>query len=428
MTPEHARSGRVDCYRGPRMHRRALAVVVTLVASASAASAAHAAIAWAPCAHEASLQCATLPVPLDPTGAVPGTINLAVERAVGATNPNNTAIVALAGGPGQALLPLDTDIVDTMKPGLATQDLLMFDQRGTGVSNPLKCNALEDVPSADTLAALNKVIGSCATELGPTRGFFTTAQSVADIEALRVAAGYTKITLFGVSYGTKVAEEYAQTFPATTDGLILDSVVTPTGPDPLNISTYAAIPRVLSDLCANGACNSATPSVDADLAAVLKHTALHPIAGTAVDGAGRKVRLTVSSQDIFGVILSGDLDPTLRAELPAALHGARNSDDAPLLRLVAHSEGLNAIDGDQSGDDGEDEALFLDTTCEESLLPWPATVTDPTQRRVIAKAAIAALPSTDFAPFTRNDALRSQSITLCLGWPAPAAPPPTLTR
>jgi pimeloyl-ACP methyl ester carboxylesterase len=39
----------------------------------------------------------------------------------------------------------------------------------------------------------------------PRRGLYTTAQTVDDIEALRVANGYGKLVLYGVSYGTKVA-------------------------------------------------------------------------------------------------------------------------------------------------------------------------------------------------------------------------------
>ena len=82
--------------------------------------------------------------------------------------------------------------------------------------------------------------------MGPTRSFFTTADSVADIEAIRVAGGYEKLVLYGTSYGTKLAEEYAQDYPSHVEALVLDSVVPPNGPDPLNRATFAAIPRILT--------------------------------------------------------------------------------------------------------------------------------------------------------------------------------------
>ncbi len=407
------------------MRRCALAFSVVLIAGASAASAAHAAIAWKKCS-DSSFQCARVPVPLDPTGVTPGTVTLTVERKVAATDPTNTAVVALAGGPGQAAVPLATDLADSLKAGLGQQDLIVFDQRGTGSSDALKCKALE-VDSSDLLTSPAKLESQCAKEIGSKRAFFTTAQSVADIEALRVAAGYSKLVVFGVSYGTKVAEEYAQTYPANVAGLILDSVVTPTGPDAFNQTTFAAIPRVLGDLCAGGACARATPNVDTDLAAVLKHTAIKPLSGRVIDGHGFSIKTQLTSQDIFNVLLAGDLNPGLRAMLPSALHSAHNGDTAALARVVAHANGLDDVLGLQSTDEvPEDDALFLDTTCEESALPWPRDVTDPVQRKALAKAAVAALPTTEFTPFSRKDVLAGQAITFCLGWPQASPPPPVL--
>ena len=47
----------------------------------------------------------------------------------------------------------------------------------------------------------------------------------------------------------------------------------------------------------------------------------------------------MSCQDLFNILLSGDLNPTLRAELPAALTSSRRGDSAPLMRLAARSAG-----------------------------------------------------------------------------------------
>src|SRR5436190_14280438 len=91
------------------------------------APSAGAAIAFAPCAAGSALQCGSLDVPLDRTGAIPGTVRLATARRVAASNPTNTAIVGIAGGPGQAALPLIADFATLLAPGLTTRDLLMFD-------------------------------------------------------------------------------------------------------------------------------------------------------------------------------------------------------------------------------------------------------------------------------------------------------------
>ena len=55
--------------------------------------------------------------------------------------------------------------------------------------------------------------GVGAAQLGARRGLYRTADSVADIEALREQAGYARLTIYAVSYGTKVALAYAAAHP-----------------------------------------------------------------------------------------------------------------------------------------------------------------------------------------------------------------------
>ena len=73
-----------------------------------------------------------------------------------------------------------------------------------------------------------------------------------DIDAVRRAVGVDKITLFGVSYGTKVALGYAAKYPQHVERLVLDSVVEPSGPGPFSEESFAAVPRVLRNLCLSG--------------------------------------------------------------------------------------------------------------------------------------------------------------------------------
>ena len=82
----------------------------------------------------------------------------------------------------------------------------------------------------------------------------------------------------GVSYGTHVALQYARTFPARTDRLVLDSIVGPDGPDPFLLDTLRNLPRVLRAQCAGGVCAGVTTDPVADLAAVVRRLARGPIA------------------------------------------------------------------------------------------------------------------------------------------------------
>src|SRR5262249_10789569 len=148
-----------------------------------------------------------LAVPLDPSGRAPGTVTLAIRRHRAPVGDPKTAVIALAGGPGQAALPLAEDFASVLGPIISTRDLIVFDQRGTGLSRHLSGRRVRGILAA---SAPGPAIAQCAAQLGPTRSYYTTADSVADIEAIREAGGYEKLVLYGTSYGTKLAERYAQ--------------------------------------------------------------------------------------------------------------------------------------------------------------------------------------------------------------------------
>jgi pimeloyl-ACP methyl ester carboxylesterase len=400
-----------------------------VLAATLGAGPASADIPWAAC-PTAGFQCATVAVPLDRTGAVGGAVNLSVQRVPAATNPNRVAVVPLAGGPGQAALPLNQTFASVLQPAIADRDLLLFDQRGTGASGSLSCKALRQRGSIVKLAQ------NCAGELGAARGFYRTADTVADIEALRVAGGYTKLVLFGVSYGTKVAEDYAAAYPANVEALVLDSVVLPEGPDPFQRSTLSDAPRVLRDLCAAKACAGATESVQSDLrhlAAKLRKSSLR---GKVVLSSGKRTSLAMGQSDLVSILLAGDLNPTLRAELPGSMRAALRGDGAPLLRLAVRSEGLTTgLTSRHQSDasDGDSDALFLATTCEEAPFAWTRTA-GAEQRYQEITAAARAIPKAQLGPFSPSAALQGGPVPLCLGWPdaspapAPSAPlPPVRT-
>src|SRR3954467_11715858 len=117
--------------RLPRPARALLSALAALtVLSGVAAAPAGAAIPWAAC-PTAGYQCAHVDVPLDRTGAVPGTVSLAVSRVAAASNPGSVAVVPPPGGPGQAALPLSETFAQVLAPAIQNRDLLIFDQRGT---------------------------------------------------------------------------------------------------------------------------------------------------------------------------------------------------------------------------------------------------------------------------------------------------------
>ena len=412
------------------MRPRALATLIAALALVllAASSSLAAQVTFIPCPHSTEYSCASLSVPLDRSGAVPGSLALAVERRLAGPTPSRDAVVALAGGPGQAALPLAEYIPKAIAPALGSRDLLLMDQRGTGNSDPLGCSALERF-SNEPVARL---FSSCAQQIGPARGAFTTAESVQDIEALRVAGGYEKLVLYGTSYGTKVALEYAERYPGNVEALILDSVVPSSGWEPFHLASFAAITPVMRELCSAGACAGITSNAVADLATLDARLRTHALRGSVYDGSGGRHSSTVSSNGLLGILEAGDLNPALRALLPAAVKSALQGDPQPLLRLHLLAEGLIPNTPSERGEEAEaqsgiDEVLYWTTICEESPFPWSRSAPEAT-RLAEARAFINGQPAAAFYPFDAGTAFTDSPAAECAAWPDASAAPPAQSQ
>jgi pimeloyl-ACP methyl ester carboxylesterase len=398
----------------------AVLLTVCVYAGIPAASA-RAQITFAPCGDSNNYACGHVTVRLDSSGATPGTITLALRRHRAPVEGPSSAVIALAGGPGQAAVPFTEQFTELLGPIVSTRDLIVFDQRGTGLSHPLSCPAPKH--SRTTPHVPGQAIVRCADVVGPSRVFYTTPNSVADIEAIRRAGGYEKLVLYGTSYGTKVAEQYAEDYPSHVEALVLDSVVVPNGPDPLNRSTFAAVPRILRQLCGHRECAHITPDPVSDLARLVGRMRRGALAGRVIDGHGHSHPEPIDSNDLVGILLEGDFDPLLRAEFIPAVRAAANGDTAALARLLARAE--SSAEGEEGGGRGEgiDIPLYLDTTCEEEAFPW-SRAASPQARLAQATAQIDALRASVFTPFTPANALDFSDIHECAYWPFATPAPP----
>jgi pimeloyl-ACP methyl ester carboxylesterase len=181
-------------------------------------------------------RCGNLRVPEDrlrPDGAH---IDLAVA-VVPALNRRAAAppLFLLAGGPGQAASAMYASFAAAFARVNRNHDIVLVDQRGTGNSAPLSCDYPDDWQEAnDTLPALRKATLDCLHKYGDRVRFYTTSAAVADLSAVREALGFGAVDLYGVSYGTRVAELYMRRHPESVHAVILDGVTYPEqaiGPD-----------------------------------------------------------------------------------------------------------------------------------------------------------------------------------------------------
>jgi pimeloyl-ACP methyl ester carboxylesterase len=396
---------------------RALALpVVAVFVLAITAPPADAALRFRRCGAF-GFECARLSVPLDRSGTVPGRVSLFVKRIRSRERPRQGALFVLAGGPGQSASAAFTgESLGVLFPAIRNRDLIVFDQRGTGRSGVLRCRAIE---RANLLNA-GRAAEACANRLGPRRAFYTSRDSADDIEAIRRELGVPRISLYGTSYGTKVALGYALRYPANVERLALDSVVEAAGPNALYLDTLAAVPRALGAICRSG-CGAFTHDVLADVAALVGRMAVGPLRGPLVDRRGRRRPQAMGRSDLFAVLLGGDFDPSLRAAFPGAVRAALDGDAAPLLRLRRRAF---ALDGEPPPPRLLSAALYTATTCEETLFPWARTTpTDPAERRRQAALVAAGAPDSAFFPFDRATAVDNDLIALCDRWPAAPVEP-----
>ena len=387
---------------------RAWALVLALVTVALGAQPAQAAtVKPASCRERIAVSCAWVTVPLDRSGRVTGSVRLYVER-LGEDRPKPRALLFLAGGPGQAATPIGPDVAPALANVLDDRDVLILDQRGTGRSGALRCTARRTASVAAQLAA-------CAKQLGAARDHYATADSVADIDEVRTALGIDALTLYGTSYGTKVALDYAAAHAGNVESLVLDSVV-PAGPvEPLGRSSWTAIARVLRTLCAAGRCRGITEDPVADLAAV-EDRAARGATLRRITGRGRPLRVRLQPGLASGLVYDGDFAPALRTQLPAALHAAAHGDAAALGRLLART-------GELARPQPVADPLFVATTCADGAFPWPVKA-GSAARHTAARGALERLRRS--LPFRMPLAALSYTSAFepCADWPAPAPPAP----
>ena len=397
----------------PRIRPFLALAAAACVALTAAATGAADPIAFSTCKGRAPVQCGTLTVPLDRADPAKGTLRLQVER-LPARQSRRGVMVLLAGGPGQAGTPISPD--DPVGSAIPGFDLVMLDQRGTG-KGALRCRALDMPDSSETPDA----VGRCATQVGPNRAFYTTRDSVQDLEDLRAGLGVESFALGGITYGTYVSQYYAQQFPSRVSHLVLDSVVDPATFNGIEVPFFQSATPVLNDLCAKGRCRGVTPDPVGDLAALVQATAAEPLRGNRTTASGRVVRSSVGGPgnqgDLPALMAVGDLDSTTRALWPGAIRAARNGDAAPLMRLKTLSTGGSAPPPTEIS-----SALFYATTCADSALPW-TSATPAADRPALLRGRADSLGAGTFAPFSVDVAVAASIADSCRLWPEASVDP-----
>ncbi|MEQ6903110.1 alpha/beta hydrolase [Nocardioides sp. YIM 152588] len=196
-------------------------------------------LAWSGCGER---ECAELEVPIDYTDPTAGSVRIAVERAA-ATGDRIGSMVVNPGGPGAPGTDVATNAEGYFgRPLLAAYDVVGFDPRGTGDSDPVDCLTdaeldayVAEDPAPDTkaeerdfVAGLEDFWAGCQERSDELVGHVSTVEVARDMDVLRAALGEEQLTYFGYSYGTKLGATYAELFPDRVGRFVLDGAIDPT--------------------------------------------------------------------------------------------------------------------------------------------------------------------------------------------------------
>ena len=158
-------------------------------------------------------------------------LKVAVVRS-SAASADPDPVVFLDGGPGGAASDDFPGIAPAFDALRRRHLVLLIDQRGTGGSNALACEAEHGGEHAALDEAARRVralagIRDCLQRLAPRAApqFYTTSAAVRDLEAVRLAIGAPQLNLLGISYGTRMAQQYARRYPQHVRSVVLDSPV-----------------------------------------------------------------------------------------------------------------------------------------------------------------------------------------------------------
>lgn len=320
---------------------------------------------WFPIPDGRAAQCGVLAVPAAATAGRDIEIRYVVIKPAGETLPD--PIVFVNGGPGD---PVGIDArgmdrwwkVAATAPWIAHRDLVLFDQRGVGVSTPaLACGELaaaggrvflERLDVAATAAIWRAATESCRNRLtasGLHLDAFNTAASVDDLGALLDGLGYRSWNIYAVSYGTRLALDFLRHHSAETRSVILDSVYPP------DVSAYVEAGanaehafEALAHRCAGlPDCNSANPDLMGALRRVLARAASQgfTVAVAAPDGTDRLAQ--VDEAKLVEILFDGFYRWGDIKRIPGVITALAAGDTGPLqpLAQAAYETAVSAESG-----------------------------------------------------------------------------------
>lgn len=401
-----------------------------------------------PAGAGADVECGTVTVPEDRANPDPNDVvqlAVAIYRAEG--DATGDPVFFLQGGPGGGIVEtIVSSYASIIAPITASRDFVVFDQRGTGLSTPaLNCpqvtrllldNLREDYTPEQVNQLYLEAIATCRDDLngqGINLAAYTSPATAADIIDMADVLGYDTISLYGASYGTRLAQTVMRDFPARVSSAILDGVLSIADNQIAITASKAdwALTTLFAACEADAACAAAYPGLEDEFYALLARLDAEPAPVSVIlPNTSETITTTIDSVDMIGAVFLGLQQSSLIGGTPATIQAVVNGDTSPLASFLT----LPVLIGD-----GINYGAFLSVICSEEAFATTAEALDaeaaayPLLATFInsvyfgsGSAFISACQSWGAAPFAaiEGEALTSELPTLLLsGQFDPATPP-----
>lgn len=267
-------------------------------------------------------------------------------------NPEPDPIVYLEGGPGgDPLEAVPLTFERYFAPYLTNRDLIIFDQRGTGFSQPslacpetreLSLSLLEqDITIEEATTLTIESLQACHDRLvdeGVNLAAYNSEANAADLNDLRAALGYDEWNLWGISYGTRLAQTTMRDHPEGLRSVILDStyplesnLLTDT-PD----SVARSFAKLFEGCAADPACNEAYPELEASFFNLVDQLNEEKIPLTVSDlFTGEMYDTALYGDDLVGILFQSLYATEIIPELPKLIYDIEAGDTSTLSALLS---------------------------------------------------------------------------------------------
>ncbi len=307
-------------------------------------------------ARDVRRECGWLVVPESRNRPDTKTIRLAVEILRGSEPNGAPPLVLLHGGPG------GRGGIRMYSAGVAMsslskhRDVIIYDQRGAGLSEPTLCPAYDRVAEsaynlrdgAEKDARMRAARRACIAELDAKhidRLAYNTAASGADLIDLRRALGYAEWDIRGVSYGARLAQEVMVRDRPGIRAIELASPVARGFPSRAEqpLSTQRAFERLFAACVLQSSCHDAFPDVEQDFYASYENLTKSPVPVPVTSLGGRMNTIWVDGIRLVAYIRDRLLSGLVIGRVPLLLHELRSGDRSRAAREIAGDGSVSEI-------------------------------------------------------------------------------------